>query len=461
MQRRIQTAAPGAVALFAVVMVSTSLAAAQSGSALVPPSSRSNANAAPPGPTHAYSIATVPWTSCSIHPEGITNDPSRSETVVARDDGKLRFDIASAATTAWGTRLTVDCVANNTSYFVDLNDSSTFTSESAADLQPVKTGVRPPLTGNLTAISMSQLAQGSYPFRPDVSSSLYSLWVQAVSRSVDIYRAVPVTILGMHNTGAFVSEYKFTDLNWGGVVQSANGFDYPYVNQSPTKYSAYDVYALAPSPQGCWGQSPCDDSSFWAGTGGTYVSQTVYGALMQNGFQFPFGSTLDLFAEFYPGPVNEFQAAHILNPGDLLLIQGYDGDANCNYVQSAPTNGCFAWEDLSQGDWVENDTEAFPAGSPWLPVSAEYISEWHKYNAQNQTGGTNDNVTEEQMFGGAIDTNGAWHYDPGNSQGTDPYEVDVSTDAQNRLCTGVKWENGTINTAVDPMFFTTYQCGPN
>jgi hypothetical protein len=409
----------------------------------------------------------APGTSCSIHPEGVTNDPSLSETLVAHEDGKVRFDIAHAAATAWGTRLSLDCATNNASqsYLVDLNDNSTFTSESATGLQPVKTGVRPPLTGDLTAIPNSQLVQGHYPMRPDVGSSLYANWVKAVSSSADLYGGVPVAILGQHNQGSYVSGYTAPEQNWDGVVQSANGFNtssgYPFVNHSSTLYTGYQAFTLAPNPQGCFMGSSCDDSSLWAGTGGAWVSgsPTFSPALLQNGFTFPEGFIFEFFAEFYPGGVDAYQPYNTLASGDLMFIQGFDCDANGYYTTSQPAYGCFSWQDLSQNpQWVEYSHEAYPTGTTWFPASAEYVSEWH---STALGGGDNDNVSDEAMLGQALDTNGHWHPDPGNSSGTDPYVVFFSMDANYRTCGEVAWQNGTINNAQDAMHFTTYACGPN
>jgi hypothetical protein len=108
------------------------------------------------------------------------------------------------------------------------------------------------------------------------------------------------------------------------------------------------------------------------------VSPTYYSALLQHSFTFEFGGILLLFDEFYPGPVNGFQAVNTMNPGDLMFIEGVDGNADCaDCVTTQPTNGCYLWEDLSQDDWVETDIEPYPTGTTWNPASAEYISEWH------------------------------------------------------------------------------------
>jgi hypothetical protein len=66
--------------------------------------SSSSASPIPLGPTHAYSVAVAARASCTIHPEAVTNDP-RSATMIAQDDGKVRFDFGSPAiASAWGTR---------------------------------------------------------------------------------------------------------------------------------------------------------------------------------------------------------------------------------------------------------------------------------------------------------------------------------------------------------------------
>jgi hypothetical protein len=447
-----QTAAFAAAGLFAALTVSAPLAAAANSS--------SSAG--------AYSVAATPGAKCTIHPEGVTNDASRSAAVVASDDGKVRFNVARAAAAAWGTRLAVDCVLSNASQsqVVDLNDSSTFRTESPADLQPVKTGVRPPLTGDPAALSMDKLAQGHYPMRPDVSSPLYTKWLQQVTKPVDIYSAVPVTMLGAHNTGAYKGDWYTLDENWSGFVQAAGGFNigsdsFPYVQpvlSASDVYEGYEALATAPDPQGCGSGQTCDDSSFWAGTGGAWVGSSASSfspALLQNGFAFEFGGILQLFDEYYPGPVCQFTPPMTLNSNDLILFEGFDGDASCNPTTSTtPANGCFEWEDLTQG-WTLNHSMAFPSGATWWPASVEYISEWHP------GAGTNDTVTGETMIGTAMDLNGVWHADPGASGATDPYVWFVGMDNSYRFCAFGEWANGTFDTPEDPMSWTTIGCGPN
>lgn len=466
-----RTTGKTAVLAAAVVMVSTPRAAAAGNG--------SQASPVPVGPTQAYSVTISHGASCSIHPEGITNDPSRNVTLVARDDGKIRFDIVPSAAAAWGTRLTVDCVLSNASqsHLVDLNDPSTFKSEAGTDLQPVKTGVRPPLTGDLTAIPMNQLLQGHYPMRPDVSSPFYAKWVQQVTTSADIFRAVPVAALGLYNTGSFVTGTTQPDQNWSGFVQAAAGFTvnngYPYANPSLSLsdvYGGYKALTLVPNGQGCWQAGNCDESSFWAGVGGGYLWGGTAGnsaktSLLQNGFAWFFGQDLELFYEFWPGPVFTFQsvAQYPLNVGDEILLEGYDGDANCNYTTSAPTNGCFAWFNFSEpGGWVQWDYAPWVQTNPmtgesaqWFPATAEYISEWHP------GGGINDNITGEVMEGTALDLAGNWHPDPGSSSATDPYAVFWGQDNNRRLCNIVEWANSTVNSPQDPMYFSPLQCGPN
>jgi hypothetical protein len=389
--------------------------------------------------------------------------------VIAPADGKIRFDVAPAATAAWGTRLTLDCALSNASqtFLVDLNDSSTFTSESAADLQPIKTGVRPPLTGDLTAIPASQLVRGQYPLRPDANSPIYTKWAQHVTTSVDLYRAIPVSILGLHNYGAHHGNWGAIDQNWSGFVQAAGGFTngttsgYPYVNfalSGSDLYGAYEALSLAPDPQGCWTGESCDDSSFWAGTGGAWVgsdADSFSSALLQHGFQFMYGGVLTLFDEFYPNNTNAVAAPGPLSPGDAILLEGYDGDGDCNYTTSTPSNGCFTWENWSEGAWAISDVQPYPSGATFWPASVEYISEWHPGS------GTNDNATEEQMVGTALDLNGTWHPDPGGSSATDPYVVFFGVDADVDPCCYATWDNGTTDDPEDPMKFENFQCGPN
>ena len=477
MQGTGQTAVFATAGLLAVVMVSTPRVAAAANSS-------SSTSPIPLGPTHAYSVAVAAGASCTIHPEGVTNDP-RSATMIAQDDGKVRFDFASPAiVSAWGTRLTLDCVLSNasTTQLVDLNDGSTFTTESANDLAPKKTGVRPPLTGDPTSVTINQLLQGHYPLRPDASDPHYAMWLKQVTTSINRYQAVHVTILGLHNTGPYKGGWTQVDENWAGFIQAASGFTFdpgPYANGSflsQDLYGGYEAFMRAPEGLNCFSGNSCDPSSYWAGTGGAWVSGfgTFSPALLQSGFTYQIQSgfpQLTIFDEYYPGEVNAFMPPPSpLNPGDVLLVEGYDGDANCNYTTSQPTSGCFIFENCSEPapyGWVLDDwpPQPFPtiwppgtpqAGQPvtWLPATAEYISEWHG-------GGTNMDATGVVMEGQALDLAGNWHTDPGSSSATDPYVAFLSMDGNQEICCEPSWANGTLNTPEDPMYFTEYQCGPN
>jgi hypothetical protein len=410
MQGTGQTAAFAAAGLLGVVMTATPRAAAGNGSSSVTP--------VPVGPTHAYSVAVAPGASCSIHPEGVTNDPSRNTTLIAPSDGKVRFDIAPAAAAAWGTKLTLDCVLSNASqsHLVDLNDASTFTLESANDLKPVKTGVRPPLTGGPTALTVSQLVQGHYPLRPDASSPLYAKWLQRVSTSVDMYEVVMVTVLGLRMSAPYQGAWVGVDWPWAGFVQDPSGFsidpntDFPWANGSflsQNLFGGYEALASGPSPHGCFTGQICDESGFWVGTGGAWVgngSNNFAPALLQSGFTVVNGGLqVALFDEYAPNDINQGQLPSF-DSDDLIFLEGYDGDANCNYTTSTPTNGCFLFEDWSGAGWTFQDIpRPFPTTDPmtgksvaWLPATAEYISEWHP-------GSTNDDVTGQYIEGGALD----------------------------------------------------------
>ncbi len=90
--------------------------------------------------------------------EGASNDPIRVGEIHAGTDGEARFFPPPGT---WGTRLALDCTLEASSqghYHVDLNDSSTFKKLGSSDLAPHPTGfIRPPLTGDLSAISINDL----------------------------------------------------------------------------------------------------------------------------------------------------------------------------------------------------------------------------------------------------------------------------------------------------------------
>jgi hypothetical protein len=397
----------------------------------------------PQGSPSAVAVPMPPSTRCAIYPEGASNDPSRNETAYAGADGEVRFYLHPQANPGWGTRLTLDCTLNGSPqghYLVDLNDSSTFKAEGRSELEPRIVGTRPALTGDLSSFGPSDLIPKGYPPRPDPvqNPEKYAQWVKSVTKPMDLYNTMPVTLLGAKATvGQYEGSYSASGFSvnpgnnpWSGFVQSAEGFqtlphygNFLFAN-SGVLYEEYSVQMLAPGAYGCSGA--CAGTAMWAGIGGWPAN--FFGAgvltpdLMQSGFQtIPYGGgpVVELFAEWvtqnlvgapevWPPPGNDKFA-----PGDNFWILGFAGDQNCN-LSNSPSLGCFIYLDETN-NWGQYQTAPLPEGSLWWPSTTEYVSE-------RLTAGMNENYFFNEMTGVGVDSAGTAHSDPGNASGNgDPY----------------------------------------
>ena len=151
--------------------------------------------------------------------------------------------------------------------------------------------------------------------------------------------------------------------------------------------------------------------------------------------------------------------------GDEFEIYGWVGDANCNYTTNPPVLGCFEFIDFThnwgQATFLTSDPK--PASAPseglWWPLTVEYVNEWAP-EAMNPNYGGNE------MVGAAWDTNGGEHLNPGNSGSGnasghgDDYVVVTETDSFGDPCSIAEWNNGSVSTPEDPMFFFAQTCGP-
>jgi hypothetical protein len=127
------------------------------------------------------------------------------------------------------------------------------------------------------------------------------------------------------------------------------------------------------------------------------------------------------------------------------------------YVTTAPTQGCFGFEDNTRNWFQWYKTLPLPAtGGSWWPVTTEYVVE-----TATQVSGYSQRFGFNQMLGYALDQNQAPHSDPGNSAGTDPYIDTMETDTNGTACAGALWNNSTINSPQDPMWFLPNDCGPH
>jgi hypothetical protein len=178
-------------------------------------------DAGAPDRSWIVTVPMPPWTQCTAYPEGVSDDPARTDSIFAGTDGELRF---YPPPPSWGTTLTLACALNGgtqTTYLVDLNDPTTFTQKSQFDLAPNVVGVRPPLTGDLTAVLPADLLKGLYPARPDPvrAPQRYAQWISNVTLPYTIYRAKLVANLGEHMSGSTGAYVGSESSNWSGFIQ--------------------------------------------------------------------------------------------------------------------------------------------------------------------------------------------------------------------------------------------------
>jgi hypothetical protein len=139
---------------------------------------------------------------------------------------------------------------------------------------------------------------------------------------------------------------------------------------------------------------------------------------------------------------------------------GWAADSSCDLnTGTTPAQGCF-WAEDDTNDWVQVKTAASPTdgeGNPvgfWWPTTAEYIAEW----ADVAFGGANEDYWYNVMSGYAVDNSGTIHADPGGSGATDPYIYTQQQDSSGTNCSLAEWNNGTISSPADPMYFFWQGC---
>jgi hypothetical protein len=426
----------------------------------------------------AIALSLPPSTECIVHPEGTSSDETQYR-VTARADGEARFSLEPALVGRWGSRLALECTLGGSPqghYVIDLADRSTFIAKEHKDLEPKRIGTRPALTGDLSALSRSDLLRDGYPPRPDANRQpeSYAKWLNAVTRPTDIYDTVPITGLGERATGAYdgsFSLYGTTGTIWTGFVQSAGGFQNEPQNENYpfALYGAFyeDYLAQMYAPYSSCSEGGCSASFQWMGIGGwpAELFGQVNPDLLQSGFETIYygnGPEVYLFGEWLSqsdfAPPDKWlpPGNDKYSSGDEFWVIGVAGDSNCN-PKSPPTKGCFTFEDLTN-NWVQQGSVGAPSDSVWWPVTAEYI-------AERNGPGMNGDFFLNEMIGEAQDTNGNDHWDPGNVTASDPYIVTTQIDQSGNPCAIAEWNNGTVNTtpntSADPMWLIWHSCGPN
>jgi hypothetical protein len=437
----------------------------------VPTASLASLDAAMPSTWPDLSWAAViqvsPWTQCNVYPQGASNDPTRFQLIQAGLDGAVRF---YAPPPAWGTKLTLSCNLNGapqSEYLVDLNDSSTFQHESGSDLDAKVVGTQPALSGNLSTISPEELFRQGYPPRPDPSSqpSLYSQWVQSVSKPATLVQLVPVALIGgAAGTGTYEGP---CNQNQTGFIQAAVGFNKnPLCEtlQASSGNQLYEEYVMGTTiPNNVTCPATGCLTYIWAGIGGVlsqYTNSQVHSSLIQSGFSMASKNstiTPHLYFEFINaagvGPPYTPNLPSGFRPGDVVLVVGGGVSSQaCSTLDALAPYGCYQWFDLTSGYETTPVVLANPGTTgctasndcAWFPTTTEYIVE----NPPDSAGTADYGVVG--IYGYGVDWDGVDHYDPGNTSGTDAFECATQMGNFNTLA----WFNGPcdINSPQDPMF---------
>jgi hypothetical protein len=415
-----------------------------------------------PDDSWAAAIRVPPGTTCSIHPEGASNDPSRIDsTAAAEDDGEIRF---YAPPPNWGKKLTLDCSLDGSSqgqYFVDLNAPSTFVRKSAPDLAAtVKVvGKTSGLTGDLSALSPIDLLQRGYPPPPNrvTQPDLYSLWTQSVSRPATRYKFPPVLAPGLRGNG--LPGGSSCSGAWTGFTQAAVGFTSTncltnFATSNSQLYESYVANTIVPQANSCPG-GPCT-TLIWAGIGGgheLFDGEELGGNgtpsnLIQHGFLVGGSNNVQYYWEYFGGSAFHLPIAWpapIMAVGDpvALVGAGWSGNNCSGTVDPSAPYACFYWYDLKNNNYGYAYAQK-PSNGIFWPATAEYVVEVPAGSSGNAT------YNAVTMTGYAVDWNGNAHYDPGSQSGTDPYIPNQQGDFNSAF-----WANLSTNNAVDPMIFVS------
>jgi hypothetical protein len=416
-----------------------------------------------PDQSYAVAIPMKPWTECTIYPEGASGDPVHTNTIKADASGEVRFYPPQD----WGTRLSLDCTLNGSSqgsHLVDLSDASTFKRESESDLIPHVERVLPALAGDPMAPSLKELLKQGYPPRPDPqrSRARYQHWLQAVSTPAQVYSSMPVSKVG-DSFNYFWGENA--NYGWTGFVQSNSAFDPSPPIKATYNGTVYEEYMAEMGVPGFSNGQACSNCStgIWAGTGGVKIDLTQFGFgvqptdLFQSGFALNNKSNKGQpFYEFvavgnesavYP-PVPQ---ADQYSAGDEFIVWGWQAsDSSCDLTSSDAQYACFGFWDLTANpNWVLVGLKLPISAGIYLPVTVEYIAE--------APTGRNASYGFDFFEGGADDTNGVEHLDPGGDSAGGPLDywayVEQDDPSGNPYSIGA-WGNNSwrTNTPQDPIW---------
>jgi hypothetical protein len=401
--------------------------------------------------SYAIAVPMKPETSCKAHPEGIANDAVRFDYLTAGKDGEVRFYPPAKE---WGTRVTLNCTLDGVDqgeYLVDVNDPSTFKREDKEQLVPTVIGVRPALTGDLSALSVNDFIGKGYMPPPDpvLQPEAYAMWKDGVTKPVNIYNAILTARLG-ERAGAFEGT---GNSNWSGIVQSANGFqilnNQIVTASTNTLYEEY--FATLNSPSSSCAANPTGgcNTALWAGIGGfqfPFFGSPATPQLIQSGFN-PLGSNPAApFIEYTPGgivPVSVPPPGFAYAAGDAFQEIGWSAtSSSCGAISTTGQWACFEFYDATRG-WIIEPAAIRISSGPFMPVTTEYVTEWVSHD--------NAKFSTQAMTGGGYDFNNNFHADPGS--GSDPYIVSTQNGSSGPVATAT-WNNGSVNSPQDPMIFT-------
>jgi hypothetical protein len=270
---------------------------------------------------------------------------------------------------------------------------------------------RPPLTGDPSTLTPSQLLQQGYPPRPDPTKdpAFYAKWLHDVAQEgIEVPSTSLPNPMRSHQTygleikgaqqgpprqgGATQDLYEYSGV-WSGAV----------VTGDPQGYYLTAGSWIVPSIRG-WEDYFLDAASFWVGLDGYMLNDLMQTGTEQVTYSVPGILTIsyyDGWAEYVPDQ-EQVQPNFPVIPGyriDAYVVDASGDSAVCNMFEYDPSGNLFAhaWTNLPR-----------PSGTTFYGATAEWITERPNYGANTHLSKFGSASFSSAQYYEA--TSNTWHY---------------------------------------------------
>ena len=348
--------------------------------------------AAPAGPARfeQASVAVLPGSNCTLHPEG-NSDPRQSLHVNADEDGVARFLAVRPTRPNSVTKLQLGCTVGgqHKTYTVDLRSAATFASH-PFDASRTTLPVRPALTGDPSSFTQEALVKAGYGARPDPTRSpdTYRVWLTAARkpmRKLRVDRTLPMVLHREafnlpHARVLNASVYKSLSSFWTGAIMSGAYHKSAKASQTQTYLWAIATFTVPNLFQG-----PTAAATMWVGLDNvcqavvdvdTTGSSAVYGIHHQC-FDPHVGHTDTAGVRFTPQPGDEISmtASYCDAAGNLNASGGYMCTFMADVTQNVQWDCTQANASATSSDCPSYKLDSGDLGNGKLGFQAEFIIE--------------------------------------------------------------------------------------